>query len=311
MSSKEENEQWDQSEEEFHEEIPAEMQREVSEDEHYSEDEKERYDEEDEEFDDASKDVDDEEYDEQDDDEYAQKGDADSEQISDYVPEFYVRRQRELARKLEEDQKTKLLQQSLCAIVLLATITWTVWLTFWIPLHISIDTTDFRPDISKLAVTDTKYEFEVHFNGLGELMFTNHNILVGMWLTSFTMDARFSCDPNVAPATSPLCASIANDTSLSPWHQTSSWNRGAIRTDPDGKKHYRLVIPKIVASDPKIRDVMEASCKQNQKFHVQFRAEAGLFHDFSNGFTLQITDIPPQTLECVEPNQPTKNIFSS
>lgn len=323
MSSKEE---WNATEEEFREEENVAMQEEeYDEDARLDDDlDAEEYDEAQYSGDEAQDDFDDEleyedelKHDEDGDDplavaEYDDEEllDEDSEETprkdEEYVDEYYMRKQRDLSRQLEEDRQTSRFQQKLCSFVLCLTIATTLWLTFWIPNRILIDTSDFSIHGIKPSITDNgSDEYEVSFRGLGELMFTNNNApLVRMVVTGFSLHARFLCDTSASASDSvPLCESIENGTTISPFYAMSTWHRGTVIHDDEGKKHYELRIPKAIASSPEIRDIMEASCEQNKNFRVEFRAEAEILHEFSSGFSLPITDIPSHTFACVKPNQ--------
>lgn len=324
MSSKEE---WNASEEEFREEENVAMQEEeYDEDVQLGDDlDAEEYDEAQYSGDQAQDDFDDEleyedelKHDEDDgDDRAVAEYDDDDEDLDlddssedsprkDGVDEYYMRRQRDLSRQLEEDRRTSHFQQKLCSVVLCLTIVTTLWLTFWIPNRILVDTSEFSIHGITPSITDNgRDEYEVSFRPLGELMFTNHNApLVRMVVTGFSLQARFLCDSTASDSPSmPLCESIENGTTVSPFYAMSTFERGTVIHDDDGQKHYELRIPKAIASSPDIRDIMAASCDQNKNFRVEFRAEAEILHEFSFGFSLPITDIPVHTFACVEPNQ--------
>lgn len=226
-----------------------------------------------------------------------------------YVDEYYMKKQRDLSRQLEEDRQTSRFQQKIFSFVLCLSIATTIWLTFWIPNQISIDSSDFSVyGITPSITDDGKSDYEVSFKGLGELTFTNNNPkFVSMVLTGFILHARFLCD---TPASSPFCESLENGTTTSHFYPMSTWHRGSVIYDDEGKKHYSLRIPKAIASSTEIRDIMHAACEQNQKFRVEFRGEAEIIHEFSSGFSMPVTNIPSHTFDCVEPNQKTGGIFS-
>lgn len=323
MSSKGDKEEWNTAEEEFRED--ADMQEEEYDEEDVVEldDEEldaEEYDEEEAQYsgDEAQEFDEDQEYD---DDEVERKhddgdelalaeyDDEDSMEVTkgeEYVDEYYMKKQRDLSRQLEEDRQTSLFQKKICSVVLLVTILVTIMLQFVIPNRIAVDTSEFTVDGITPSITDNgKDEYEVSFKGLGEMLFTNNNApFVRMVLTGFSLQARFLCDTAALPsAATPLCQSIENGTTVSPFVPMSTWHRGTVIKGNEGLRRYELRIPKAIASSTEIREVMEASCEQNQNFKVEFRAEAEILHEYSSGFSLPITDIPSQTFACVEPNQ--------
>lgn len=219
-----------------------------------------------------------------------------------YVDEYYMKKQRDISRQIEEDRQTSNFQKKIFSFVLLITIAVTVVLGFVIPNRITIDTSEFGVGgITPSIVDNGSDEYEVSFTGLGEILFTNHNApYVRMVLSGISLHAKFLCD---TPATTTACELINNGTTPSQFHPMSTWHRGGVIKNKEGLAHYELRIPKAIASSTHIREIMQASCQQDKKFRVEFRAEADILHEYSRGFSLPITDLPSHTFACVEPNQ--------
>jgi len=217
------------------------------------------------------------------------------------IPAFLKRRQKAVSRQREKERKTRMLQQSMCAIVLLVTVSWSIYLTFWIPNRIFIDTHKFFIDDESIAILDNgSNDYSVAFKSYGDIVFTNKNPRINMIMTDFKMEARFLCDqPVLSAASTPICESIDNETWASPFIPMRTAGRSnEIETDEADQRHLHMKVRTMVASDPTIRRIIDASCEQNKNFRVELRAHASVYHQFSSAFSLPVTNFEAQVLSC-------------